>query len=442
MGKFFIIFISIVIIHNVGFSIEYETLINFRQFEFRINNENIYEINNEDFRLNYFLNPNSITENEIIKYKSSYIPWFKITPQDMAFDRWVISYHFPHNYHHPNPKLTNRSQTPYDKGNNQNYLPAARIFFPTIAEDMTAYVQPPYEIYPFSKNGKLTNIGNGVLLNVGDVEKVLLTMGFKKGNIEDIMITVTVEDFRGVEYDYPMGFMFSKKDGVIRYYRNFDGQKFRVEDLIENKEELNNLETYYTVIYKKKTNEEIEKERKEKIQKLKFNNPQADTNTIEVPKEKLVLWSMIKNGREVYSELTFEWVNSKYLEPYKKSFEKKGLYPNEIPFIKFKHIKVKRQGGSKRQFYLFFKEIKMKYDSLSPQYIMQPINTNEINIVDDLEWQILKEYYLEKRKFLEAKHAWMMYKTFKKGWRKGFSNYDMFKNLYLMRFPPEGIQYP
>lgn len=443
-----LIVICLIFIHTAfAFSIEYETLIDFTKFESRIDNENLYDLDNEQFRLDYFTNPKGIEENRRIQYKASFVPWFKITPMDMAFNRWVISYRFPQSYHNPKPKLTNRNKTPFAMQQNLNYfLPAAKIFFPTIAEDMTATVSPPYDIYPFNKNGKLTNVGNGVLLNVGEIEKVLFIMGFKKGNISDIMLTLTLEDFKGREYDFPLGFMFSEQDGIIKYYRNYDGLEFREADEVINKDKLKGLELYYKVIFKKKTNEEIESEIKDEMVKRRLQDLSSKRENIDIKKEKLVLWTMVKNQREVYSEVHFEWSNSDYLKPYKKIYDRKELYPNEIPFIKFKNVKIKRQGGSKRQFYLFFKEIKLKYEDAVPdmEFSLKLGDENTKNdidadILDDLEWQILKQYYLEKRQMLEAKHAMMMYKTFKLGWKKGFTNYEMFKNLYLFRFPPEKV---
>ncbi|MDH4127404.1 MAG: hypothetical protein OEV44_01530 [Spirochaetota bacterium] len=139
------------------------------------------------FRKKIYNDPNSISAEEQIMIKDAYIPWFKVTTRDMDLDRWVIQFdsYGKQNYR---SKLAEEAFSPFYemKGKKEKML-GARIHFPLSSDDIKIDLKPSFEIYQYDQEGKLSNINNGVLNNVGDIEKIAITLGFK-GEISNIAI--------------------------------------------------------------------------------------------------------------------------------------------------------------------------------------------------------------------------------------------------------------
>ncbi len=390
-------------------TLKYETLIDFTKYESRNQDDGVYSPAEgaEAFREKYYKSPRSqLKREEQIYLSQSFIPWFRVTPQDMALDRWVIEFTFPKAHNSPPAKLTQKNAIPpfykelykdsADQANRQGKMLGARIYFPSITDEMSAYIYPPYEIYPYDQNGKFCNINNGVLKNTGYIKKIAMTVGIKFGNIENISLALVLKDHLGGRREYPMGFLYSANQGDIRYYKDYDGTTFN-DDQIIYKKTLKARSLYYKVYYINK---------------------------------KPVLWVMVKDQREIYHEVLFEWTNSDYLPPYKRPVHRQQDYPNEFPYIIFDSLVIRKQDeNSARKFHLFVKDIKVQYNLAKP-------NEN-YDIDDDENWKILSEWRKTKRKELEAVNSSRMYQMFKKGQAKGFTNYQDFKTKYFHRFPPQ-----
>ncbi len=390
-------------------TLKYETLIDFTKYESRNQDIGVYSPVEaaETFREKYYTFPRTqLKREEQIFYSQGFIPWFRVTPQDMALDRWVIEFGFPKNQHSPPAKLTQRNAIPpfykelykdnNDPANTQGKMLGARIYFPSIADEMSAHIYPPYKIYPYDQKGKFCNINNGVLKNTGDIKKISMSVGIKFGNIESISIALVLKDHLGGRKEYPMGFLYSANEGNTRYYKKYNGQTFSHDQIIDKKT-LKSAPLYYKVYYINK---------------------------------KAVLWAMVKDQREIYHEVLFEWTNSNYLPPYKKPVHREKLYPNELPYLLFDSLIIKKQDeNSARKFHLFIKDIKIQYNLAKPN--------EDFDIDDDENWKILSEWRKARRKELEAINSSRIYHMFKNGQAKGFTNYQDFKTKYFHRFPPK-----
>ncbi len=404
--RLFLIIIHIIIIHAVTYSGDYKTLIDFTKFE-SINEKyekKIFQPNKEsvDFRKKVFnkifkgevTRKGDLNQDEFIEVFGKFIPWLKVNIDDMKLSRWAMKYVTPEDITPPPSKLAYKVLSPFSKeGNTKDiYMLGIRIHFPYTAEELTAVIKPPFEIFQYDKDGKFCNIGNGVLKNVGDVEKIKVRFGFKTGDIKYVNVFINLKDQRGNIIKYPLGFLYEKKQGQIKYYKSFDGYNFKEGDEIKQstqkklEDDLKKRDLYYEVYF--------------------WNNEQ-------------VLWKMIKYQRIVYHEITLEWSNSDYLPPSKKGFKKYPIYPKELPYMKFHSFEIKRQHeNSLRQFYLFVKDVKIIFDKAIKEY--------DLDIKDDDQWLVMKLLRKKIRHRFEMDNAEKIYNAILKGLSAGYSRYEDF----------------
>ena len=78
----------------------------------------------------------------------------------------------------------------------------ARIHFPTHRQNCWAKIHPPFEIYAYDDNGKVANLYNGVVDNVGQIKSISVWV---KGRNYDNGLAARLKDRNGIEKEYFFG---------------------------------------------------------------------------------------------------------------------------------------------------------------------------------------------------------------------------------------------
>ncbi|MDH5682712.1 MAG: hypothetical protein OEZ36_14065, partial [Spirochaetota bacterium] len=205
----------------------YETLIDFSRFEAVNNLNKAYAKDDEKFRKKVYQKTAVLSEGETIAYNGSFLPWFRVTAEDMSLNRWVIRYIYPSGQRPVPARHTKGRVTVLDKAIKQtDRILSAKIYFPNRLDSLSASISPPYDIHVYDRKGRMTNEANGVLNNVGEIEQISARLGFQGGNTRNIAIHINLSDHRGAVWSYPMGFLHSGLHDAPRYYNAFDGKEF------------------------------------------------------------------------------------------------------------------------------------------------------------------------------------------------------------------------
>ncbi len=395
---FIMIFITIFIYHN-AYGARTKTLIDFTKYEESNKKDKyLYKNENDNIRQNIY-NKSLIPQSNEFNVKNRLIPKLEITPNDISLNKWLIKLIYPKELSSPIPALSKRRQSPYSKHKNINKtLLGVPINFSNIYDSTYAIISPGFRLYEFDKRGKLTNIGNGVLDNVGDIEKLFVTIGFI-GKPNNNLLYLRLRDYNGNLVEYPVGFIYKKQNRNYKYFREYDGKNFS--------DEIQNMDSFI------KNN----KQKNIYFYKVYYKNA------------KVSLWTMYKNNSPIYNETILEWTNSKYLPTKRKNLKRQELYPKEIPYIKFDSFMIEKKDGTMgNKFYLLIKNVKIKYDLAIPDYYL--------DIDDEDVWSggILRRKRIIKRKKLEIINAIKIYNMIKLSWKKGFiktkDGYNNFKKHY------------
>jgi len=86
--------------------------------------------------------------------------------------------------------------------NTTDIVLGARIHFPTHRQNCWAKIHPPFEIYAYDDNGKLANLYNGVVDNVGQIKSISVWV---KGRNYPNGLAVRLKDRQGIEKEYYFG---------------------------------------------------------------------------------------------------------------------------------------------------------------------------------------------------------------------------------------------
>lgn len=130
-----------------------KVLIDFTQYEERNANEGIYAKENP---------PN--WEKDLTRYV--------ITKDDMKLDSWLVRFNSSSDIYE-NRKWSRTQAVKIAKGPDQGKtVLGAKIHYPEYRADSHAIIMPPYEIMEFDDNGKMANVGNGVVENVYTVKEL------------------------------------------------------------------------------------------------------------------------------------------------------------------------------------------------------------------------------------------------------------------------------